>query len=222
MQLVIFDVDGTLIDSQHMIVAAMTRAFEAHGRAVPARDNILSIVGLSLDTAMRTLCPEEPEELSGTLATAYKEAFADLRTSSDHQEPLFPGALDVLDALGARDDVVLGIATGKSIRGVQAVLDLHDLNGRFATIQTADGHPSKPHPSMVLTAAAETGILPNRTTMVGDTTYDIAMGRAAGARAVGVSWGYHPAEQLVATGANRIIHHFSELQSALDLVQEAS
>jgi phosphoglycolate phosphatase len=222
MQLVIFDVDGTLIDSQHMIVAAMTRAFEAHGRSVPTRDTILSIVGLSLDTAMRTLCPEEPEELSGTLATAYKEAFADLRTSRDHDEPLFPGAIEVLDALSERDDVVLGLATGKSLRGVRAVLDLHGLHGRFATIQTADGHPSKPDPSMVLTAAAEMGILPNRTTMIGDTTYDIAMGRAAGARTIGVSWGYHPAEQLAATGAHIIIDSFSELPEALEnLVVEA-
>ncbi|MGQ4272930.1 HAD-IA family hydrolase [Terrihabitans sp. B22-R8] len=216
MQLVIFDVDGTLIDSQHMIVAAMERAFAAHDLPAPARDDILSIVGLSLETAMGVLCKEEPKTLPASLTAAYKNAFFELRSSREHEEPLFPGALAALDALAQREDIMLGIATGKSLRGVRAILDLHDLHGRFVTVQTADDHPSKPHPSMVLTAAAEAGILPQRSIMLGDTTYDMEMGRAAGARAIGVSWGYHASAQLTAVGAERVLDTFDQLIAAID------
>jgi phosphoglycolate phosphatase len=216
LNLVIFDVDGTLIDSQHMICTAMDRAFAAHGLVAPARGEVLSIVGLSLETAMRTLCKQEPEEMAGPLADAYKAAFSELRQSQEHHEPLFPGALAVLDTLTERDDVILGIATGKSRRGVNAIMDLHSLHGRFATIQTADDHPSKPHPSMVLAALAETGVLPQRAVMIGDTTYDIEMARAAGTRAIGVSWGYHPGEALTAAGAEAVLGAFEEFEAALD------
>ncbi|MFC5068202.1 HAD-IA family hydrolase [Flaviflagellibacter deserti] len=215
MNLVIFDVDGTLIDSQHMIVSAMERAFGAQSRPVPSRDRILSIVGLSLETAMGVLCPEEPDEIAVELASAYKAAFFELRHSPEHHEPMFPGAIEALDRLAEREDLVLGIATGKSQRGVRAILDLHDLHGRFATIQTADLHPSKPDPSMVLTACAEVGVLPQHAVMIGDTSYDMEMGRAAGASAIGVSWGYHAAESLKATGATALIRHFDELDAAL-------
>ena len=217
MNLVIFDVDGTLIDSQHMIVAAMEHAFTVHGLVPPTRDEILSIVGLSLDTAMRVLHQEEAHALAGPLTEAYKAAFQELRRSPEHEEPLFPGAIEALDELAGRDDVLLGIATGKSRRGVDAIMNLHDLHGRFVTIQTADGHPSKPHPSMVAAAMAEAGVLPQHTVMIGDTTYDIEMARAAGARAIGVAWGYHPSESLVATGADALLSTFDELGAALDL-----
>lgn len=217
MNLVIFDVDGTLVDSQRMIVSAMNRAFEVHGLVPPERDDVLSIVGLSLETAMRALVKEEPDTLAGPLTEAYKAAFFDLRQSPEHHEPLFPGALDALDRLAARDDVVLGIATGKSRRGVQAIMDLHNLHGRFVTIQTADGHPSKPHPSMVLQAIAETGVMPSRAVVVGDTTYDMEMARGAGAHAIGVSWGYHASDALTASGAATVLPSFVDLDRALEV-----
>lgn len=216
MKLIIFDVDGTLVDSQHMIVAAMNAAFAAHAIVPPTRERILSIVGLSLETAMRTLCTTEPEDMAVPLAEAYKAAFRDLRTSPEHHEPLFPGAMEALDALGQREEVVLGIATGKSRRGVDAIIDLHDLHGRFATIQTADLHPSKPHPSMLQTALLETGVLPHEAVMIGDTTFDMEMARAAGMHALGVAWGYHETGTLEAAGAHRIIHGYDELHGALD------
>ncbi|WP_222874837.1 HAD-IA family hydrolase [Terrihabitans soli] len=216
MNLVIFDVDGTLIDSQNMIVTAMDRAFAAHGLAAPSRAEVLSIVGLSLETAMRALVKEEADALAGPLTEAYKAAFFDLRQSEEHHEPLFPGALAALDRLSGREDVVLGIATGKSRRGVNAIMDLHNLHGRFATIQTADDHPSKPNPGMVSAAIAETGVLPQRATVIGDTTFDMEMARAAGARAIGVGWGYHPNEALAAAGAQIVLSHFDELDRALE------
>ena len=219
MNLVIFDVDGTLIDSQHMIVSAMNRAFADVGLVAPSREETLSIVGLSLETAMRALVKEEPDVHAVPLTEAYKAAFFDLRQSKDHHEPLFPGALDVLDRLAAREDVVLGVATGKSRRGVQAIMDLHGLHGRFATIQTADDHPSKPHPSMVAAAVTETGVLPQHAIMLGDTTYDMEMGRAAGARAIGVSWGYHESKALQAAGAETVLARFDDFDALIGVAE---
>jgi phosphoglycolate phosphatase len=216
LNLVIFDVDGTLIDSQNIIVSAMDRAFAAHGLTAPARADVLSIVGLSLDTAMRALCTHEPDRMAAPLTEAYKAAFHDLRKSEEHHEPLFPGALEALDRLAAREDVVLGLATGKTRKGVNAIMDLHDLHGRFVTIQTADDHPSKPDPGMVAAAIVEAGVLPQHATVIGDTTFDMEMARAAGARAIGVSWGYHPAASLSASGAETVLAHFDELDRALE------
>lgn len=217
MHLVLFDVDGTLIDSQHMIAAAMGRAFAQCGRTAPSRAETLGIVGLSLEVAMaRLLGRAEIDDDARALAAAYKDAFFELRTSAVHQEPLYPGARAALDALAARDDVLLGIATGKSRRGVRAILDLHDLHGRFVTIQTADENPSKPHPAMILKALAETGVAPERAVIVGDTTYDVDMAGAAGIAALGVSWGYHADAALIRAGAVRVLAYYDDLLPALD------
>jgi phosphoglycolate phosphatase len=217
LHLVLFDVDGTLIDSQHMITAAMGRAFAARGRPAPSRADTLGVVGLSLDVAMaRLLGRPEIDDDARDLSAAYKDAFFDLRTSSDHQEPLYPGARAALDALSARDDVLLGLATGKSMRGVRAILDLHDLHGRFVTIQTADGNPSKPHPGMIHVALAETGVTPDRAVIVGDTTYDVEMAGAAGIAAIGVSWGYHAETALTRAGAAAVLPHWDRLMPTLD------
>lgn len=216
MHLVLFDVDGTLVDSQHMIVAAMDRAFASLGRAAPTRAETLSVVGLSLDEAMTQLLgPLAEPPLVAALGEAYKTSYFDLRRSGDAQEPLYPGTRETLDALAARDDVLLGLATGKSHRGIRAVLDLHDLHGRFVTVQCADDHPSKPHPAMIHAALAETGVDPARAMIVGDTVFDVEMGRAAGILAIGVAWGYHPADRLVAAGAESVVAGHADLLPTL-------
>lgn len=213
-RLVVFDVDGTLVDSQDHIVAAMSEAFAAVDHALPPRHEVLSIVGLSLDQAIARLLPQAGEPTRRTAEEAYKSAFGQLRAG--RRSPLFPGALAALDALDAREGVMLGIATGKSRRGLTHILDAHGLAGRFLTCQVADDHPSKPHPSMLLAAIAETGVGSADAVMLGDTTYDIEMARAAGMPAIGVAWGYHSPEALSEAGAACVLGSFDDLDGVLD------
>ena len=215
MRLVLLDVDGTLVDSQSLIVEAQGRAFAACGLAPPTRQRSLSIVGLSLREAFTALVgPAGPVE---DLAEAYRAAFGQLRADPAWEEPLFPGLADLVGRLAGRPDIVLGIATGKSRRGVSHILARHGWERVFATIQTADDAPSKPDPGMILQAMAETGLDPSGTVMVGDTTFDMAMARAAGADAVGVAWGYHPVAALREAGARVIALRAEDLDLLLGL-----
>lgn len=216
MKLAIFDVDGTLVDSQAMIAASLTAAFAAEGLAVPERSRMMSIVGLSLVDAMAALAPDHEATRHERLAAAYKEAFWQHRAQGQHTETLFPGAEALLAKLRARGDVALGIATGKSRRGVAHLIEKHGWEDWFATVQTSDDHPSKPHPSMIVTALAETGLRPAAAIMIGDTSFDIAMARAADVGAAGVSWGNHPVAELTTAGAHTISNDFKELEHHLE------
>jgi len=212
---VFFYVYGTLLESQNDLVACMQVAFKAAEVAVPARSQLLSIVGLSLPQAMATLAPEQPATVHNTLVTSYKKAFRKRRMAgAAHPMPLFPGARDALAAIHARDPWVLGIATGKSRRGLDTLLHAHDLTALFVTQQVADDHPSKPHPSMIHTALSETGVASKDAVMVGDTIFDMQMAQNAGVPFIGVSWGYHAVQHL--TGAETILFDFSELLPTLD------
>lgn len=213
MKLAIFDVDGTISDSQAHIIASVTHGFEAVGLPVPERGAILSIVGLSLPEAMARLAPQADRAAQAAIVEHYKRSYQTGRLAQP--APLYPGAFEVIDRLAARPQMLLGVATGKSRRGLTALCDHHGLDGYFLTRQVADDHPSKPHPSMVLTALAETGVDARDAVMIGDTTYDIEMGRAAGVATIGVSWGYHPVSDLRAAGAGRIVTDFAALEAAV-------
>lgn len=216
LRLVVFDVDGTLIDSQDMIVATMHRAFGGVGAELPTRAQVLSIVGLSLTEAVARLAPRMDAARRAKAVEMYRKNAIAIRAAGGETAPLYPGARAALAALHARAEVLLGVATGKARRGLDHICAEHGLDRFFATRQTADGHPSKPHPSMLWAALDETGVEPGQAVMIGDTSYDIEMGRAAGFHTIGVSWGYHPAEHLRAAGADRVIARFGDLEPALE------
>jgi phosphoglycolate phosphatase len=218
LKLVVFDCDGTLVDSQHMILTAMTRAYGAHDIPLPERDVLLSVIGLSLMEAFTKLGNGAADFPAATLAEHYRDAFHAMRASGEHMEPLYPGAAEAVAELARRDDVALGIATGKSQRGVRLVLRHYGLLDHFVTIKTADDAPSKPDPGMVIAAMREAGVEAGDTVVVGDTVYDIAMARAAGAGALGVTWGYHSAAALSDAGALAVIDRFPILLPTLERI----
>ena len=209
-RLAIFDCDGTLVDSQANICLAIEQCFAAADLPAPSRDVSRRVVGLSLVEAMKVLLPDAEDEFHRHLAEGYKRAFQDLRGRGQVSEPLYEGVADAIDALEAAG-WLLGIATGKSDRGLALCLDHHGLSGRFVTLQTADRHPSKPHPSMIEAALADAGANPAESMMIGDTSYDMLMAKAAGVSAVGVAWGYHSAEELLGSGADYIAGRPSDL-----------
>ncbi|MFZ4689139.1 MAG: HAD-IA family hydrolase [Polymorphobacter sp.] len=215
-KLAVFDCDGTLIDSQVNILRAMRLAFDAHALPPPADHDIRRVVGLSLVETMRVLLPDGDAPLHESLAQDYKQAFWRLRADKGlDPEPLYDGIADILEHL--RDSGwQLGVATGKSDRGLALALEHHGLTGHFITLQTADRHPSKPHPSMLRAALAEAGARAENAVIIGDTVFDIAMGANAGVRAIGVDWGYHDAVELMGAGAVGVALDTAHLTRLID------
>ncbi len=218
LRLAIFDCDGTLVDSQADITLAMEAAFAAHALPAPPRAAIRRIVGLSLAEAIRRLSPECDAETGASLVQAYKDAFRARRTSGVLEEPLYDGIAALIADLDAAG-WLLGVATGKSDRGLAHCLDRHGLTGHFITLQTADRHPSKPDPAMIEACLAASGATREHTVMIGDTAYDMAMAANAGVRAIGVDWGYHQAEDLLAAGAAAVAGSVGELRALLEAMR---
>jgi phosphoglycolate phosphatase len=213
-KLAIFDCDGTLVDSQANICLAMEHAFDEAGMTAPSRHATRRIVGLSLVEAMRVLLPDAEAQVHTDMAERYKASYLILRNNGLEHEPLYNGIAALLSAMD-ESGWLLGVATGKSDRGLERCLDHHGIRGLFVTLQTADRHPSKPHPSMVYQALADAGVEAENAVVIGDTVYDIHMGKAAGCRTIGVNWGYHPVDELRSAGADSIAESMDELESLL-------
>jgi len=211
--LIVFDCDGTLVDSQHSIVAIMTRAFLENGRPQPHGHHIRRQVGLNLELAISRLVPDGTRDDVWKLASSYRSIAKELRLSGAIDEPLFAGIRELIEALNAPGHF-LAVATGKALVGLRHTLATHALTERFHSLQTADRCRGKPDPEMVLNAMSETAVEPENTFVVGDTTFDMEMARAAGATAIGVAWGYHDPVDLRRAGARDVI------ERPLDLLQQ--
>ncbi|MEL6478405.1 MAG: HAD-IA family hydrolase [Pseudomonadota bacterium] len=216
LRLVIFDIDGTLVDSQAHILASMSYAFAKTGLALPPRHDCLGVIGLSLPQAMAVLVPEASAAEIARLVAFYKESWTTL--GQEREAPmLYPGARDAVHGVDA-SGALISAATGKSRRGLERMLGETGLAPLFLGTQTADDAPSKPHPQMVLNCLAATGVAPEQAVMVGDTAFDIEMARAAGCRALGVSWGYHAEARLTGAGAEEVLPDFTALLPALQRI----
>lgn len=221
LRLILFDVDGTLVDSQAHIVASMDRAFAALGATPPSRAATLSIVGLSLPVAVAQLVPEFTDRDQAAIVDGYKQAYMQIREEqgSAQSSPFFPHARAVLEDLAQVDPYLLGVATGKSRRGLDALLAGHGLDHMFLTQQVADHHPSKPHPAMIQAAMSDMGVSADQTVMIGDTSYDMEMARAAGVAAIAVSWGYHD-ETVLTPLADHLVRDFRDLPAVIEKIWE--
>ena len=220
-RLAVFDCDGTLVDSQHSIISSMFSAFDSRAHLRPEAEAVRQVVGLPLREAMVRLLPDSGPDDHDGLVTSFKEAFTDLRNKGEVDDPLYPGVLEILEILEAAG-WILGVATGKSRRGLLMTLETHRLTDRFQTLQTADSGPGKPNPDMLLNAMKETGADPAATVMIGDTTFDMEMAKRAGTMALGVSWGYHPGEHLYAAGAQAVIDEFQDLPKTIETLGKVS
>ncbi len=218
--LVLFDLDGTLVDGQHSIIATFEAILPKFGYAPPAHDAIRAVVGRSLPLAIADLLGRDAPV--DEITEAYKEHFHWMRSQPGYSETIYDGVDATLRQLAARDDLLLGTATGKALRGIRWLIEKNGWSGIFSTLQGADTAASKPAPDMVLNACRETGVPPARTIVFGDSVHDMHMARAAGAHPVGVSWGYGAADDLLAHGAARIIDAFPEVENAIAAFQRES
>ena len=211
MKLILFDCDGTLVDSAGLIHGCMERTFAEAALPLPAPDATRGVIGLSLDLAIARLLAREVDEAIGALVQRYKHHFVAMRAEAEFRENLYDGIGELIAGLAARDDVLIGMVTGKSRRGVTAVFETHGFGAHFLTVRTADDCPSKPHPAMVLECCADAGIDPADTIVIGDSVYDMMMAKSAGAQALGVSWGYGEADALSAAGADAVVHEVAHI-----------
>lgn len=214
MKLAIFDLDGTLIDSRRTIHDAMAQAYDRCGLEHPGVDRVRKVVGLGLRQAFMALEPDLPEHMLETLQAAYVEAFVILRETETGREPLYVGVRELLEQL-RREGWMLGVATGKSRRGVANAFRMHDFDRLFHASVCADDGPGKPDPFMVQENLRLTGADPAKTLVVGDATHDMAMARAAGVRAIGVCWGFAQEDELRSAGAHELHHDRATLRDAL-------
>ncbi len=212
-RLAVFDIDGTLVDSRRAIGDAVRGAWEMLDLEPPSYDETRRIVGLSLIEAVRVLAPDLPPERYAELGLAYKEVFLRNRAAG-LDEPLYDGAATTLPTL-KNDGWLLGIATSKGRGGIQHLLDAHGWHNLFDAAFCADDGPGKPDPHMLRCNMQAVDADPAHTVMIGDTSFDMAMARAADCHALGVSWGFHTPDEIREGGAHQIVDAFAALDLAL-------
>jgi len=218
LKLIIFDFDGTLVDSRSLILESHRIVFGEFRLPVPPPAQSLALVGKSLNVILAELAG--PTAPIAEMVRAYDLLLPQLRAAPLFAEQPFDGAGDLLHELSSRPDTLLGLATGHRTDTLAPALEALRWDGHFRTIQAADTAPSKPHPGMLLQAMAATGATPEDTIFIGDTTFDMEMARAARLRSIGVAWGYHQTDRLMAAGAHRIARSIEELRSCIDSLMD--
>ena len=211
---IIFDWDGTLMDSAAKIIHCMQLAAERCGVAIPTPKAVGGIIGISLRPAIQTLFQITDDKQTDNLVDAYKAVFIE---QDQMPSPLFPGVTDMLTAL-KKDGRVLAVATGKARRGLERAWANTNTEQYFSYSRTADDAESKPSADMIIQLLAESGAAPHETVMVGDTTFDMQMARDAGIDRIGVSYGVHASLHLEAFEPQAIVHDIDELKRLLLLV----
>lgn len=190
-ELIVFDFDGTLMDSTTAIAESIQRAAADIGVPVPSAERASHIIGLGLIEALRQAIPDLPQERYQELAERYRYHYL----ARDHELQLFAGVEALLDEL-ASVGYLLTIATGKKRAGLDRALGATGLGSRFQSSRCADECNSKPHPQMLQELMEEFGVSPEATLMIGDTTHDLQMARNAGVHAVAVTYGAHSRDLL--------------------------
>lgn len=210
-ELLVFDWDGTLMNSADVIVASVQAACRDLGCRVPSREEASHIIGLGLTEAIQTLLPELDPSEHEHLADRYRYHFV----GRDQDIPLFEGVEEGIRAL--RDaGFMLAVATGKSRRGLSRVLETSGIGPYFHASRCADECFSKPHPQMLLELMEEFGMTPEKTLMIGDTAHDLQMALNANVPAVGVSYGAHPKAGLLELSPLACLDSYGELQQWLE------
>ncbi len=204
--LLVFDWDGTLMDSAAVIVASIQAASRDIGADEPSDEAARHIIGLGLSEAIAALFPDMPTEDYSRLADRYRVHF----TAQDAEIPLFAGAEEAIQELHA-EGFLLAVATGKGRRGLDRVLDHTGLRPYFHATRCADESFSKPHPQMLLELMERLGAMPDKTLMIGDTSHDLQMAVNAGVPCVGAAYGAHPREGLMEFVPLACAENFSEL-----------
>ena len=212
-RLIIFDLDGTLVDSREMILAVHRHIFTEHALPVPSEEAVMGLVGLSHREAFTGLVGMDGP--IDSLIAAYKTRAWAFREAGLYLETMFDGAAALIADLRLRTDCRLAIATGKGRRGTDLILKQQGWTDAFSSIQTSDDSPSKPDPTMILRALADTAVEPADAVMIGDSVFDMQMALAAGVTPIGVAWGHQPATRLHAAGAAIIAEHFTDLARLL-------
>jgi len=211
LRIVVFDVDGTLINSVSVISHCLSTALVGFGCPAPTQLEVREIIGISLPEAVGRLAPEASPNVQKNIVEKYREEFSRVHAQEGFTEQFFPGAMACLKGL-SDSGYLLAVATGKSRKGLNDLLAQHDLGKYFVALGTADDGPGKPHPYMLQKVLSESGVESSEAIMIGDTTYDIEMARSARVCSVGVSWGNHTVMELRKAGANHIVDSFEEFE----------
>lgn len=214
LRLVIFDLDGTLVDSLGSIYLCISDTLDRHGLDQVSEDFVREGIGLGLHEAWVRIAPDADH---GALTETYKDVFLQRRARGEDRDNLFDGAQGALRVLD-RNEQLLAIATNKGRPGVFHVLEQHGIKHHFSAIRSAHDGPVKPHPDAVHDVLAQTGVALKNAVFIGDTETDMLTASNAGIPAIGVGWGYHSEDRLRQSGATHVAEHFSDVPRLVEQI----